>query len=122
MNIAVWSVSGLLAVVFLVASSTKLFLSKGKLAKAPGGGWVLDFSAGFVKFLGAAGLLGAVGLIVPALLGIAVVLTPLAGVGLAVIMAGAAVVEFRRHAINHGLGNLAYFALASFVVFGRFTS
>ncbi|MDE3077495.1 MAG: DoxX family protein [Chloroflexota bacterium] len=122
MNIAVWVVSGLLAVVFLVASSTKLVMPREKLAKAPGGGWVVDFSAGFVKFLGAVELLGAIGLILPALLGIAVVLTPLAAGGLAVIMAGAAVVEFRHHAINHGLGNLAYLVLAGFVAFGRFAS
>ncbi|HVA24742.1 MAG TPA: DoxX family protein [Chloroflexota bacterium] len=122
MNLALWIVSGLLAAVFLVASSTKLFIPKEKLAKAPGGGWVADFGAGFVKFLGAIELLGAIGLILPALLGIAVVLTPLAAVGLAVIMAGAAVVAFRRHAMNHALGNLAYLALAAFVAFGRFAS
>ena len=39
-------IAGLLATVFLVAGSNKLFIPREKLAKAPGGGWVLDFSAG----------------------------------------------------------------------------
>src|SRR3712207_9418373 len=92
MNLALWIIAGLLAAVFLLAGSTKLFTSREKLAKAPGGGWVLDFSAGFVKALGAVEILGAVGLILPALLGIAPVLVPLAAVGLATIMVGAAIV------------------------------
>ena len=74
-----------------------------KLAKAPGGGWVLDFSAGFVKALGAVEILGAVGLILPALLDIAPILVPLAAVGLALIMVGAATVTFRRHEFKHML-------------------
>ena len=56
----------------------------------------MDFSAGFVKALGAVEILGAVGLILPALLDIAPILVPLAAVGLASIMVGAAIVTFRR--------------------------
>jgi hypothetical protein len=58
MDLALWITAGLLAAVFLFAGSTKLFLSREKLAEAPGGGWVLDFSAGFVKALGAVEILG----------------------------------------------------------------
>jgi len=46
----------------------------------------LDFSAGFVKALGAVEILGAVGPILPALLDITPVLVPLAAVGLALII------------------------------------
>ena len=119
MNLTLWIIAGLLAAVFLVAGPSKLFIPKAKLAKAPGGGWVLDFSAGFVKALGAVEILGAVGLILPALLDIAPILVPLAAVGLALIMVGAANVEFRRHEFKHTLGNLAYLALAVFVTWGR---
>ncbi|GHO98170.1 hypothetical protein KSF_082180 [Reticulibacter mediterranei] len=120
MNIALWIIAGLLAAVFLFAGANKLFIPREKLAKAPGGGWVLDFSAGFVKALGAVEILGAVGLILPALFGIAPVLVSLAAVGLALIMGGAAVVMFRRQEFKHALLNLAYFALAAFVAWGRF--
>ena len=49
MNLTLWIIAGLLAAVFLLAGANKLFIPQEKLAKAPGGGWVLDFSAGFVK-------------------------------------------------------------------------
>ena len=120
MNLALWIIAGLLAAVFLLAGGTKLFIPREKLAKAPGGGWVEDFSAGFVKTLGAVEILGAVGLILPAALDIAPVLVPLAAVGLATIMVGAAIVELRRQDSKHVLVNLSYLALISFVVFGRF--
>jgi len=83
---ALWIIAGLLAAVFLFAGSTKLFVPRETLAKAPGGGWVLDFSAGFVKALGAVEILGAVGLVLPALLDVAPVLVPLAAVGLAFLV------------------------------------
>jgi hypothetical protein len=117
---ALWVVAGLLATVFLVAGSSKLFIPREKLAKAPGGGWVLDFSAGFVKALGAVEILGAVGLILPALLDIAPVLVPLAASGLATIMVGAAIVTYRRREFKHVLLNLTYLAVAAFVAWGRF--
>lgn len=120
MDTALWIVAGLLAAVFLFAGSTKLFVPRETLAKAPGGGWVLDFSAGFVKALGAVEILGAVGLVLPALLDIVPVLVPLAAVGLALIMIGAAVVELRRRELKHMLLNLTYLALIAFVAFGRF--
>jgi hypothetical protein len=120
MNLALWIVAGLLAAVFLFAGSSKLFIPREKLAKAPGGGWTLDFSVGFVKALGAVEILGAVGLILPALLDIAPVLVPLAALGLGLIMIGAALVEFRRQEFKHVLVNLTYLALIAFVAWGRF--
>jgi uncharacterized membrane protein len=120
MNLILWIIAGLLAAVFLVAGANKLFISREKLAKAPGGGWALDFSASFVKALGAVEILGAIGLILPALLDIAPILVPLAAVGLALIMVGAVIVTFRRHEFKHVLLNLTYLALAAFVAWGRF--
>jgi uncharacterized membrane protein YphA (DoxX/SURF4 family) len=120
MDLALWITAGLLAAVFLLAGANKVFIPREKLAKAPGGGWVLDFSAGFVKALGALEILGAVGLILPALLGIAPVLVPLAAVGLATIMVGAAIVTYRRREFTHVLVDLTYLAMAVFVAIGRF--
>jgi hypothetical protein len=112
MNTALWIVASLLAAVFLLAGCTKL-------AAAPGGGWVWDFSAGFVKALGAVEVLGVTGLILPAALDIAPVLVPLAALGLGLIMTGAVMVEYRRHELRHVLLDLTYLALAAFVVVGR---
>src|SRR4051795_4414009 len=119
MNAALWIVAGLLAAVFLLAAFNKLFVPREKLAKAPGGGWVLDFSAGFVKSLGVVEILGAIGLILPALLGIAPVLVPLAAVGLATIMVGAAIVTYRPGEFTPVLVDLTYLAMAVFVAIGR---
>src|ERR687889_1212974 len=110
MNLTLWIIAGLMAAVFLLAGANKLLIPQEKLAKAPGGGWVLDFSAGFVKALGAVEILGAVGLILPALLGIAPVLVPLAAVGLATIMVGAAIVTYRRRESTHVLVDVTYLA------------
>jgi len=120
MNIALWIVASLLALAFLVAGANKLFIPHDKLAKAPGGGWVNDFSAGFVKILGAAEILGAAGLILPAVLGIAPVLVPLAAVGLAIVMVGAAIVTSRRKEYKHTMIDLTYLLLTLFVIWGRF--
>jgi hypothetical protein len=120
MNLALWIIAGLLAAVFLFAGANKLFIPQEKLAKAPGGGWVNDFSPGFVKALGAVEILGAVGLILPAALDIAPILVPLAAVGLATIMTGAAIVTTRRHEPMHALLNLTYLALIALIAIGRF--
>lgn len=120
MNIALWIIAGLLAAVFLIAGANKLFIPQQKLAKAPGGGWVLDFSGSFVKTLGAVEIVGAAGLILPAALGIGPILVPLAALGLAIIMTGAATVEFRRQEFKHMVLNLIYLALITFVACGRF--
>ena len=118
MNIAVWIVAGLLAAVFLFAGGAKLLIPRARLAEAPGGAWVNAFSPGFVKGLGAVEILGATGLILPAALDIAPVLVPVAAIGLAGIMVGAAIVTFRFHEVGHALLNLAYLSLAVFVAWG----
>ena len=120
MNLALWIIAGVLAAVFLLAGANKLFIPREKLAKAPGGGWVNDFSPGFIKTLGAVEIVGAIGLIVPAALDIAPILVPLAAVGLAAIMTGAAIVTSRRHEPMHALLNLTYLALIVVVAIGRF--
>jgi hypothetical protein len=50
MNIALWVVAALLAVLMLNAS-TKLFVPKEQLATKYGRGWMGDNSVGFVKSL-----------------------------------------------------------------------
>lgn len=66
MNLALWIVAGLLAVVLLV-SSVKLVVPKEKIAgMGAATRWVEDFSPGALKAIGALELLGAAGLILPA--------------------------------------------------------
>jgi len=119
MNIALWIVAGVLAAVFAAAGTTKLVRSRADLEAQMG--WVADFSDGQVKAIGALEVLGAVGLILPAVLDIAPVLVPIAATGLALLMVGAAVVHLRRGDPTAAVVPSLVLALASaFVAVGRF--
>lgn len=120
MNLALWIIAGLLAVVFLASAAIKLIVPKEKLTATPGGGWTGDVSVGFVKAIGALELLAAVGLVLPAAVDIAPVLVPLAAVGLVLLMVGAMITHLRRNETKAIMVNLAYLALAGFVAWGRF--
>jgi len=119
MNIALWIVAGVLAAAFAAAGGMKLATPRKQLeAKMP---WVADASDGQVKGIGAVEVLGAAGLILPAALDIAPVLTPLAAVGLALTMAGAVVVHLRRGDGIAGAAPAIVLGLLSvFVAWGRF--
>ena len=120
MNLTLWIIAGLLAVVYLAAGIAKLIVPKKKLATAPGAGWIEDFSAGTVKAIGALEVLAGVGLVLPAAIDIAPVLVPLAAVGLMLLMAGATITRIRRHETKPMVADLVYLALAGFVAWGRF--
>jgi uncharacterized membrane protein YphA (DoxX/SURF4 family) len=119
MNLTLWIIAGLLAVVYLASGAGKLIVPKEKIAAIPGGGWVEDFSAGTVKAIGALEVLAAVGLVLPAALDIAPVLVPLAALGLVMIMVGAVITRIRRHETKPMVADLVYLALAGFVAWGR---
>jgi hypothetical protein len=111
MNLALWAIAGLLAVVALTGGVTKVFVPKEKLAAAPGGGWTGGASVGFVKTLGVLELLAAVGLILPAVVDIAPVLVPVTAVCWVVLMVGAMVTHGRRGEAKFMALNLIYLCL-----------
>lgn len=53
MDIALWIVAGILAAAFPVAGSNKLLVPREKLARAPGGTWVLASFVAAGRFFGA---------------------------------------------------------------------
>jgi uncharacterized membrane protein YphA (DoxX/SURF4 family) len=93
-NIVLWIIAGLLALAFLGAGLMKLSQPKEKLE--PRMAYMKDLSAGTVKTIGALEVLAAIGLILPAALGIVPVLVPLAATGLVLLMIGAAITHARR--------------------------
>lgn len=119
MNVALWVIAGVLAAVFLAAGVTKLGQPKKRLADS-GMAWVEDFSPGTVKLIAGLEVLGAIGLILPGLVGIAPVLVPLAATGLALTMAGAVVVHVRRRESQPIAINVVLLVLAALVAWGRF--
>jgi uncharacterized membrane protein YphA (DoxX/SURF4 family) len=94
MSIALWVVQVLLAAAFLVSGATKLSQPKEKLVKKMA--WVEDFSQPTVRIIGALEVLGAIGIVLPALTGIVPSLTPLAALGLVLLMIGAALTHLGR--------------------------
>lgn len=118
MNIALWITAILLAVAFLAAGLMKITQPREKLA-ASGMAWAGDFPAGAVKAIGAAELLGALGLILPGALDIAPVLVAWAALGLALVMAGATVVHARRKENQMIPVTLVLLVLAALVMVGR---
>jgi uncharacterized membrane protein YphA (DoxX/SURF4 family) len=95
MEIVVWVLQILLALAFLGAGVMKLVRPRPALVSS-GMGWADDYSDGGVKGIGALEVVGAIGLVLPAATGIAPILTPIAALGLALVMAAAVVVHLRR--------------------------
>lgn len=121
MNVVAWVLSGLLAVAFIGAGAAKLATPREKLLENPRMGWVSDFSDGQVKTIAALEVLGGIGVVLPWLLDVARVLTPLAAVGLAIVMVGALVTHQRRGELSQALPvNAVLFALAVAVAAIRF--
>jgi uncharacterized membrane protein YphA (DoxX/SURF4 family) len=117
-GIALWVAQVLLAAAFLGAGAMKLSQPKEKLAKNMA--WVEDFSQPAVRLIGAAEVLGAIGVVLPALTGILPWLTPLAALGLVLTMIGAALTHLRRKEYGNIAMNAVLLVLAAFVAFGRF--
>ncbi|AGZ42009.1 DoxX family protein [Actinoplanes friuliensis] len=119
MNLVLWIIAGLLAVVFLGAGVMKVLQPKEKLAES-GLAWTESFSTGTIKLIGVLEILAAIGLILPPLLDIAPVFVPLAAVGLVLMMIAAAVTHGRRKEYPMIAGNVVLLLLAAVVAWGRF--
>ena len=93
-NTWLWILAGFTAALFLGTGVLKLTRSREEIVAA-GMPWAGDFSEPALRALGWAEVLGAVGLVLPPLVGLGI-LTPVAAVCLALLMTGATVVHFRR--------------------------
>jgi hypothetical protein len=113
MTYALWSVQGLLALLFLFAGGMKLVLPLEKLTGP------IPLPGLFLQFIGVAEVLGAIGLILPGLLGIRPGLTPLAAAGLVIIMLGATVLGLAAGDVAMALIPLVVGLLSAFVAYGR---
>ncbi len=97
MEITVWIVTGIVALILGGSGASKLARSKEQILEDPRMGWANDFSEPMIKLIGLAEVAGALGLILPWALDVVPVLTPVAGYCLAGLMVGAAIVHLRRH-------------------------
>ncbi|MFF4102799.1 DoxX family protein [Streptomyces sp. NPDC001903] len=105
MKIAYWIVAGLLALFYVYAGTLKVIRSRDQLR--PMMSWVDRIPLPALRTLGTVEVLGATGLILPPLTGIALPLAAAAAGGLVLLQAGAIAVHLtggdRRIALNVGL-------------------
>ncbi|MGW4390964.1 DoxX family protein [Streptomyces sp. NPDC004685] len=105
MNIAYWIVAGLLALFYFYAGTLKVIRSRDQLR--PMMAWVDRMPLPALRALGTVEMLGAAGLILPPLTGIAPWLAPAAAIGFVLLQTGAVAVhltgEDRRITLNLGL-------------------
>jgi uncharacterized membrane protein YphA (DoxX/SURF4 family) len=118
MNIALWVIQVFLAVAFLASGLGKV--ARPRLALVDRTPYVEDFSDAQIKGIGTLELFAAVGLVVPPLIHFATFLTPLAAVGIVLLMIGAAVTHLRRHEPQLVAFNAVLLVLAAVVAIGRF--
>lgn len=84
-SVLLWISQTVLAALFLFAGVTKLTMALGPVAQMTG------LPVMFLRFIATVEILGAVGLVLPGLLRIQRVLTPLAAIGLVGVMTGATI-------------------------------
>lgn len=118
MNVLLWIIQILLALLFLFAGGTKLVFSAETLQEMGSPNQVL-LPAWFLKFIGVAELLGGLGLLLPGLVGRQKYLTPLAALGLSIIMIGAVVVTIMGDGFAMAISPLIVGLLCVLVAYGR---
>jgi len=118
-DVALWSAQVLLAVLFAGSGVAKSTMSRERLL-ATGQTGAASFPMPLVRFTAAMELLAAVGLILPWATGIAPALTPLAAVGLCLVMVGAASSHIRLREARNTAANGVLFTLCLFVAINRF--
>jgi len=118
MNIALWIVQILLALLFLFAGGTKLLLPIETLtAMGPPNQVILPGL--LLRFIGVCEVLGALGLVLPGLLHIRPKLTPLAAAGLLILMIGAVIITIMGPGVGAAVPPLVVGLLCAFVAYGR---
>jgi uncharacterized membrane protein YphA (DoxX/SURF4 family) len=118
-NIALWVAQVLLALVYLAAGGLKVVRPREQLVASGNLDWMKDSSDAGVKAVGLVEILGALGVILPRLTGIAPILTPIAAIGLVVVQLGALRVHLVRNERQPLPANVFLLLLAAFAAVGR---
>jgi uncharacterized membrane protein YphA (DoxX/SURF4 family) len=113
MNVVLWILQGLLAALFMFAGVMKFIMPIEEMTKQ------IALPGWFLHFIGAAEILGAIGLILPGILRIRVELTPLAAAGLSIIMFGATWITLAGGQGAMAIIPLIVALLSAFVAYSR---
>ncbi|HEX7330650.1 MAG TPA: DoxX family protein [Pyrinomonadaceae bacterium] len=118
MNILLWIIQILLALLFLFAGGTKLVLSAETMASMGSPNQVV-LPMWFIRLIGVVEVLGALGLVLPGLFRRQQHLTALAALGLTIVMIGAVVVTTMGDGFKMAITPLVVGLLCAFVAYGR---
>lgn len=121
MDIALWVAQAMLAIAFLGSGFAKLTNDRLTYARIrpPMTSYAEDLSDRMFTTIGVLEVLGAIGVVLPRLLGIAPAFTPLAAVGFVGLMIGAIITHLRRGERQLIIINVVLMLLALFVAWGR---
>jgi uncharacterized membrane protein YphA (DoxX/SURF4 family) len=118
LHITLWVAQVALALAFGMIGVTKLTTSDADIIQQSGE-IVEKYGVGLIRFIGIAEVLAALGLILPAALRILPILTPLASLGLAIIMGLATALHASKG--EPIVTQMVFLLLTLFVVWGRFS-
>jgi putative oxidoreductase len=118
LHITLWIAQVILAAMFLMSGFMKVAQPIDQLSQMLP--WAAQVPEALVRFIGVAEVLGAVGLILPSLLRIQPKLTPIAALGLALVMLFAVFFHVSRGETSAIGMNFVLIAIAAFVAWGRF--
>jgi uncharacterized membrane protein YphA (DoxX/SURF4 family) len=118
MNTALWILQSLAAAAFLYSGVQKSIYSEQKLV-AIGQTGVEGLPIALIRFIGISEILGTIGIILPQLLHIVAVLTPISAVCFAVIMIPASIIHYKRHEYKNVFNNCVLFLICVFIAYGR---
>jgi hypothetical protein len=118
MNTVLWILQILLAFVFTLHG--RMIISPPEKLPSAGMAYIQDLQPNLRRFIGIMEIVAAAGLMLPALLNVLPVLTPLAASGLVILMGSAAIYHIPRKEYSNIVLNLVLLALAAFVAYGRF--
>jgi hypothetical protein len=112
-QVAMWTVQGLLAALFLFAGVMKLTMPVEAMTQQ------IALPGWFLRFIGVCEVLGGLGVVLPAALRILPILTPVAAGGLTVIMAGATVLTVLGPDAAQAMVPAVVGLLCAVVIYGR---
>ncbi len=113
LHVFLWVLQVLLAMLFIFSGVMKFIMPIEEMTKQ------IALPGWFLHFIGAAEILGGIGLFLPGVLRIRTGLTPLAAAGLVIIMIGATAVNFKTGQRGAALTTIIVGLLLVFVAYNR---
>lgn len=117
-NVLLWIAQILVAATLAWAAFLKLFLPIEALENR--WSWTGEIPTVYVRLTGIMDLLGALGLLLPSLLRLKPILTPLAALGIVLLMGCAIVFHISRGEASQIGFNVVFAVLAALIAYGRF--